>query len=375
MYSSKCGMFDKIRTESNTKRDGSEEGKKKMAEQPNIEQHSENKFQKLVEYGLKNGGIHVCASKNHGKTRLLFSMAKELQNAKARVLIFDGSETWLYAYDRIPVFTVQERDIVLVEDVKTTEEIERYQIKNWNLVKFALENYGDILFRLKTRKPSKRGYFVRTVINYLDQQQRTERESSPDHEARRYFAYFIEEAQDCFNSRSTTRLEAEEFLTVFNEARNMKEAFYTASQRLTDFSKTIRTKQIYCIGKLNAEDTNPVRRLEKQHKIDFSKMEPRLWFVEGETFTSPEWKQDGKPFQINKETKKRFVDALPEQKKQSKLGRLWNLAACVYHLALDPVKGGHGIPTKEEEQQETEDDDTDEEDFMIEETTEEDEEP
>ena len=286
------------------------DGEKKMT----IEQHSENKFSKLVEQGLRNGGIHVCASKNHGKTRLLFSMAKELQNGKARVLIFDGSETWLYAFDRIPVFTVQDRDIALIEDIRTTEEIERYQIKNWNLVKFALESYSDILFRMKTRKPSKRGFFIRTVINYLDQQQRTERETRKGHEARRYFAYFIEEAQDCFNSRSTTRLEAEEFLTVFNEARNQKEAFFTASQRLTDFSKTIRTKQVYCLGKLSSEDTNPVRRLEKEFKIDFSRMPSRLWFMESETFRSPDWKQSGKPYQINKEVKKKYIDNLPKKK-------------------------------------------------------------
>lgn len=285
-----------------------------MSKEPNIIDHSENKFQQLVEQGLRQGGIHVCGSKSHGKTRLLFSMAKELQNGKARTLIFDGSETWLYAYDRIPVFTVQDRDIALIENVKTTEEIERYQIKNWNLVKFALDNYSDILFRLKTRKPSKRGFFVRTVINYLDQKQREERESRPDHEARRYFAYFIEEAQDCFNSRSTTRLEAEEFLTVFNEARNQKEAFFTASQRLTDFSKTIRTKQVYCLGKLGSEDTNPVRRLEKQHNIDFSKMKARTWFMEGETFTSPDWRQSGKPYQINKEAKRRFIESLAQPK-------------------------------------------------------------
>ena len=202
-----------------------------------ITDHNENKFQKLVENGLKSGGIHVCASKNHGKTRLLFSMAKHLQNRKARILIFDGSETWLYGFDKIPTFTVQDRDIVLLENLKSIEDIERYQIKNWNLVKFALDSYSDILFRLKTRKPSKRGFFVRTVINYLDAQQREERETQQDHEARRYFSYFIEEAQDCFNSRSTTRLEAEEFLTVFNEARNQKEAFFTASQRLSSRKK------------------------------------------------------------------------------------------------------------------------------------------
>jgi hypothetical protein len=322
-----------------------------MSKDPNIETHSENKLQKLVEQGLKQGGIHVCASKNHGKTRLLFSMAKELQNGKARVLIFDGSETWLYAYDRIPVFTVQDRDIALIEDVRSTEEIERYEIKNWEIVKFALDSYSDILFRLKTRKPSKRGFFVRTVINYLDQKQRTERETRPDHEARRYFSYFIEEAQDCFNSRSTTRLEAEEFLTVFNESRNMKEGFFTASQRLTDFSKTIRTKQVYCLGKLSSEDTNPVRRLEKQFKIDFSRMPSRTWFIEGETFTSPDWRQSGKPYQINKEAKRRYIETLPQPKRRRTfaefLARLW--------LGKNAKKTQN--PESESEPEETEDED------------------
>jgi hypothetical protein len=326
-----------------------------MTKESNIEQHSENKFSKLVEQGLKQGGIHVCGSKNHGKSRLLFSMAKELQNGKARVLIFDGSETWLYAYSRIPVFTVQDRDIALIEDVKSTEQIEYYRIKNWNLVEFALDNYSDILFRLKTRKPSKRGFFVRTVINHLDQQQREQRERTIDNEAEGYVAYFIEEAQDCFNSRSTTRLEAEEFLTVFNEARNQREAFFTASQRLTDFSKTIRTKQLYCIGRINEEDHGGLRNLEKNHKMDFSKIPARQWFFEGETFASPEWKQDGKPFQINKETKRAYVANLPkprESKVKSAFKFLFGLGRLVMHVP----QIGVGVPTEEERAEEDEED-------------------
>ena len=294
-----------------------------------IENHSENKFQKLVEHGLKHGGIHVVGSKNHGKSRLLFSMARQLRNLEnCRVLIFDGSETWLYAFDKIPTFTVNESDIVLVNDVKTTEEIERYQLTNWHLIELALKTYKDLLFRLKTRKPSKRGFFVRTVVNYLDKLQREQRATTKDNEAKGYIAYFIEEAQDCFNSRSTTRLEAEEFLTVFNEARNQREAFFTASQRLTDFSKTIRTKQVYCLGSISEEDKAVgIRRIEKHYNIDFAKMPLRTWFFEGEKFTSPQWKQNGKPFQINKEVKKRYIEALPKPKRKSlreRLSEWWN---------------------------------------------------
>jgi len=235
------------------------------------------------------------------------------------VIIFDGSEAWIYGFDRIPTFTVKERDVVLANDLEKVDEIERYKIKNWNLVKFALHTHKHILFRLKTRKPSKRGYFVRTVTNYLDRLQRDSREETQDNEAKGYISYFIEEAQDCFNSRSTTRLEAEEFLTVFNEGRNQKEAFYTASQRLNDFSKTIRTKQTYCIGKIPEEDKSiAIRRLEKKYEIDFSKLKAREWCFEGKTFSSPTWKQSGKPYQVNKEIKKRFIDQLKPQSQKKK---------------------------------------------------------
>ncbi len=282
----------------------------KTEKEVNNIQHDESEFSEVIEHGLRRGGVHLVSVKGHGKTRLLFGMARALRQ-KSRVIIFDGSETWLYGFDKIPTMTIKERDITLLGDLKTTDEIERYQIKKWHLVKYALHNYKHILFRLKTRKPSKRGFFIRQVANYLDKLQRQSRELTKDNEASQYISYFIEEAQDCFNSRSTTRLEAEEFLTVFNEGRNQKESFFTASQRLTDFSKTIRTKQTYCIGKIPEEDkTVAVRRLERKYEVDFSKLNPRIWCFEGKIFNSPTWKQEGKPHQINKEVKQKFIEQL-----------------------------------------------------------------
>ena len=108
----------------------------------------------------------------------------------------------------------------------------------------------------------------------------------------------------------------EEFMCVFNEARNNKEAFYTASQRLTDFSKTIRSKQLPCIGKLASEDITPsLRRIEKTHSLDFCNMKPRTWFFEGSTFLSPEFRQCGKPHIINREIKQQWLDSLPKPKR------------------------------------------------------------
>lgn len=288
---------------------------KQKIEQSNINDHSEKQFSEIAQQGLKSGGIHTVANKSHGKSRLMFSMANHLRNLDTcRVIAFDGSETWIYAFSKMPTFTIGEHDI-LAQKLRTIEEMEKFTLQNGNLVKLALETHKDILFRLKTRKPSKRGYFVRTVVNYLDALQRTEKAQNTNHEPQNHIAYFIEEAQDCFNSRSSARLEMEEFLTVFNEARNNKEAFITASQRLTDFSKTIRSKQLYCIGRLNPEDITPfLRRLEKAHNLEFANMKPRTWFFEGSTFESPTWTQNGKPNQINSEIKTAWLNSLPKSK-------------------------------------------------------------
>jgi hypothetical protein len=279
----------------------------------NINQHG--KFQNLALQGLKSGGLNIVANKDHGKTRLMFSFAQELRRLPTcRVIIFDDSESWLYGYSRIEVFTVSEHDI-LAQELKTVEEFEKYTLANFNFVKLALEKHRSLLFRLKTRKPSKRGFFVRQVVNYLDLNQRIEKEANANHEPNMKIAYFIEEAQDAFNTRSTSRTDCEEFLTVFNEARNNREAFITASQRLNDFARTIRSKQLYIIGKLNSEDINPfLRRIERTHNLDFSNMEPRQWYFEGKTFKSPTFKQVGKPYQINDQIKQLLLKSLPHKK-------------------------------------------------------------
>ncbi|MGD0644384.1 MAG: hypothetical protein ABSA75_05715 [Candidatus Bathyarchaeia archaeon] len=146
----------------------------------NIQNHSE--FDDFIAQGLRSGGVHIVASKSHGKSRLMFAIFAELQQQEnVRAIAFDGSETWLYSASKVETFTVQERDIVS-QDVKSTDEFEKYALKNWNLIELALKTHKDLLFRLKTRKPSKRGYFVRTVVNYLDALQRAEKAESANHE-------------------------------------------------------------------------------------------------------------------------------------------------------------------------------------------------
>ena len=71
-----------------TKRHGENGDEKEMKteNEVNINSCSENQFLRMVEHGLKHGGVHLVSVKGHGKTRLLFNMAKELRQ-KSRVII------------------------------------------------------------------------------------------------------------------------------------------------------------------------------------------------------------------------------------------------------------------------------------------------
>src|SRR3989304_7413462 len=58
-------------------------------------------------------GSHLVGAKGSGKTRLGFVCASELMKLdNVRVIIWDGSDTWKYAFNEIPFFNVSEKDIL-----------------------------------------------------------------------------------------------------------------------------------------------------------------------------------------------------------------------------------------------------------------------
>jgi hypothetical protein len=286
--------------------------------QGNIGNHNQTVFDDVIMDSLKTGGCNAVGFKGHGKTRFLFCIASELmKNSAIRTLIWDSSDAWLYGFNRIATFNMCDNDIVAKER-KSGDDMEKYQLNNWQLVKFALYHNKNLLFRMKTRNPNKRAFFVRTIINYLDTLQRDEKEASPTHDNKQAIAYFLEEAQNIFSSSKTASSDMAEFLSVFNEGRNFKESFFTACQRLNDFSKTIRTKQLQIIGKLSSEDLNPTfRKLEKKLQIDLANMQARTWLYGEKLFISPEFKQQGKPYLINRSNNEAYQNSLPKQPKKT----------------------------------------------------------
>jgi hypothetical protein len=86
----------------------------------------------MVNEGLRCGGLHLTASKGFGKSRLMFSMADYIRNLdETRVLILDGSDSWLYGFSQIPTFNVNNEDITSTNQ-KHSLEIEHYSLNNGN---------------------------------------------------------------------------------------------------------------------------------------------------------------------------------------------------------------------------------------------------
>jgi hypothetical protein len=78
------------------------------------------------------------------------------------------------------------------------------------------------------------------------------------------------------------------------------------------------------LGALNIEDVSPdLKRLEKLHGIDFSKMKPKTWLYNGELFTSPTFTQNGKPYQINQTIKQAWLNSLPHKETLSQKIAKW----------------------------------------------------
>jgi hypothetical protein len=84
-------------------------------------------------------------------------------------------------------------------------------------------------------------------------------------------------------------------------------------------------------------------------------MPSRKWFFEGETFASPEWKQDGKPYQINRTVKKTYVANLPKPK-ESKVRSALKFVFGLGKMIMKTPGINASIPTEEERDEEEDED-------------------
>jgi len=93
------------------------------------------------------------------------------------------------------------------------------------------------------------------------------------------------------------------------------------------------------------------RRLEKLYNVNLSKLPQRTWLFEGELFQSPEFKQEGKPYIINRTLRAKYNHI--EQPTQAQKWKSYNPLKKIV-LLLGAVLTASTANTKEKDDSERE---------------------
>jgi hypothetical protein len=360
-----------------------------MAEQ-NEGQHSGFSIAQLITDITEHLGIVLVAEAGHGKSFTAFTIVREaLKDPNMTVLVFSPSTIWRRNFGAINCVRVGtnvfnpiiENPKVALEPVPILRDTIFINLdKKWSYVKSAwleqlLASKQSLLFEIKYRNGRRIKAFESLVLSIIYEMQEKALEN-PTY--KRHYLIVLEEVQNAFGTYSMNSDDSLELFTIFTQSRSDANIHYVAlGQRLNDISTKVIERLRPLVGLTLGE--NSLRKIKAmvpdELKPRLQQLQKRQWiYLDGKTnpeFTVPIFKKEGKPNML-----KPTVQKTNPEKKEGKLRLLWNLARGVYHLALDPVRGGHGIPTQEEERREAEEaeDSEDELDMIIEETTEEDEE-
>ena len=335
-------------------------------------------IKELVNETLKFGDLLLIANKGIGKTNSLMVLAEEFRKLEnTKVIIFEDFPKWSLEFSEVPYFIVQDSDVfetkkeTNIENAFLVHETD-FSVKRRNEILEFLEANKDCIFTMEIEDIDRTAFFIYTIVQHYYRKHYLRKFKGYTKKERVVFV--VEESQNVFDSSTISKKIFNRLRKIFSVARNLDLHFVLCSQRLQDLNTKIRGRTRLLIGQVSLDDfelkiSRLLRQSQYQKEILAFEVGEFLYTCTDQKTKFPLFEPKGKPFQWKSQKLK------PEQK-TSKLKRLWDFARGVYHMALDPIKGGHGIPTKEEEQREAEEaeDSEDEENMIIEETTEEDEE-
>jgi hypothetical protein len=361
------------------------EGNKKMTEQ-NERQHGGFSIAQLITDITEHLGIVLVAEAGHGKSFTAFTIVKEaLKNPENTVLVFSPSTIWRRNFGAINCVRVGtnafnpiiENPKVALEPIPTLRDTIFVNLdKKWIYVKTGwleqlLTSKQSLLFEIKYRNGRRIKAFESLVLSFIYEMQERELENP---EYKRHYLIVLEEAQNAFGTYSMNSDDSLELFTIFTQSRSDANIHYIAiGQRLNDISTKVIERLRPLVGLTLGE--NSLRKIKAmvpdELKPRIQTLQKRQWiYLDGKTnpeFTVPTFKKEGKPTIL----KPTVTEKKPE-KKTSKLGTLGKLAAFIWHMALDPVRGGsvrgEVEPETEEEREEREfeeDDDELEEDIVF----------
>lgn len=268
---------------------------------------TETRQSRIILSRLRNGGVHIVASKGFGKTNTKMVMARRFRNEGHRTVIFDTLPVWLHDFDKIPHFVIDDYSVL---ELSEQIELTGYSYFNYNRTYMiakepleALNQHDDLLFVITIQDPDRIGIFIASVIGEIYRQNYRIAWKHGRDRIPKWTVFFIEESENVFDSTSLTKRAFNRIRKQYSELANLKIAIVSSSQRLQEVSTKFRSKMDFLIGRTTLDDFElKIRRLlrnsKHQEKMTHLKIGEFLWCPTDTLIQFPLFKQQGKPFDI-----------------------------------------------------------------------------
>lgn len=289
---------------------------------------------RILNLALKRGGVHIIGNKQVGKSnakKVLASLAiQKLPNTKT--IIIDTVGKWRFDFDKIGFYTIPKGSLTISEipigyrmnGLPFYRKGYRIEAQTEREVKTLLEGKQPIIFDLELEDTEEIGYFEGYIMQTLYEKQRI-RNKYWKGKLKDSYLLFLEEAENVFDSSFDKKL-FNRTRKIYNELANYKIGIVSSSQALTEVNAKFRRKMaLFLIGKSSLTDYDlKLRRLlrHSKHRADILSLKIGS-FLDTSTdkiIGFPEFKQEGKPYEIKRGfcIKPKILKPQPQQPKPKK---------------------------------------------------------
>ena len=271
-----------------------------------------NDITKLCEDVLDFGDLLLIASKSHGKTETLKTLAKELKSMEnVRIFIFEDFPKFIHEFEAIAYFVVNDNDVRQTEHTIDMENYflrhERsYTILRGNEIKQFLKENKHGIFLMNIKDVERTAFFIYSIVQhfyrkaYLKAYLKAYKYGTKA--IKEKIVFIIEESQNVFDSSTISKKLFNRMRKIYSVSRNLGLHYIMCSQRLQDLNTKIRSRTRLLVGRISLDDFelkfSRLLRHSKHRKNVLSLPKGVFLYPALDSLIAfPRFKQDSKPYQ------------------------------------------------------------------------------
>lgn len=271
-------------------------------------QQNHGEIESLCNDVLDFGDLLLVASKSHGKTETMKTIAKELKSMpNVRIFIFEDFPKWVHEFEGIGYFVVHDSDVretshtIDVEDYFLRHE-RSYSIYRGSEIKAFLKENKHGIFCMDIKDIDRSAFFIYSIVNHFYRKQYLRAKKYGVKAIKEKIVFIIEESQNVFDSSTISKKLFNRLRKIYSTARNLGIHFIMCSQRLQDLNTKIRSRTRLLIGRVSLDDYElKFARLlrHSQYRKNVLHLPKGVWLYPSldALISFPIFKQDSKPYE------------------------------------------------------------------------------